>query len=90
MSLRLSNALIRLAEQTLLDLDPAMAQDPSALVPIARTPFFLGRMELIRTRRDDFLLLGVIKHPVTQEAFGIRRPLPGKSGSEPISTRRQS
>ena len=70
MSLRLSNALIRLAEQTLLDLDPAMAQDPSALVPIARTPFFLGRMELIRTR-DDFLVLGVIKHPVNQEDFGI-------------------
>jgi hypothetical protein len=73
MSLRLSNALIRLAEQTLLDLDPAMAQDPSALVPIARTPFFLGRMELIRTR-EDFLLLGVIKHPVTQEDFGIGHP----------------
>lgn len=73
MSLRLSNALIRLAEQTLLDLVPAMAQDPSALVQIARTPFFLGRMELIRTR-DDFLLLGVIKHPVTHEDFGIGHP----------------
>ena len=73
MSLRLSNALIQLAEQTLLDLDPAMAQEPSALVPIARTPFFLGRMELIRTR-EDFLLLGVIKNRVTQEDFGIGHP----------------
>ena len=68
MSLVLSGALIRSAERALLDLDPHMA--PSALVPIAGTPSFLGRMELIRTR-DDFLVLGVIKRPVTQEDFGI-------------------
>ena len=89
MSLRLSNALIRLAEQTLLVLDPHIAHDPSALVPVARTPFFLGSMELIRTR-DDFLLLGVIKHPVTQEHFGIGHRGTSTSRSEPLSTPRKS
>ena len=89
MSVRLSDALIRMAEQALLDLDPAIAHDPSALVPIARTPFFLGRMELIRTR-EDFLLLGVIKHPVTQQHFGIGHPGKSTSRTEPLSPPRKS
>ena len=84
-----SPALIRSAERTLLDLDRNTPHDPSALISIVGTPIFLGRMELIRTR-DDFLVHGVIKHPVTQEDFGIGLPQPGNSRSGPISTPRRS
>lgn len=70
---RLSNALIHLADQTLLGPDPAMLHDPSALVSIARATFFLNSVEHIR-KRDNFLLLGVIKHPVAQADFGTGRP----------------
>ena len=70
MSIRLSRALIQSAEAALQSLESQTLEDPSAMIPIAGTPFFLARMESVRVR-EDFLLHGVIKHPTTLESFGI-------------------
>ena len=70
MPIRLSSALIKSAESALRDLERHALEDPSAMIPIAGTPFFLARMELVRAR-EDFLLHGIVKHPTTSESFGI-------------------
>ena len=73
MSFALSRSLIRAAEMALSNRDRATPADSSPLIPVAGTPFFLGRRELIRAR-DDFLVYGFIKDPVTEEEFAVGHP----------------
>ena len=70
MTFRLSRSLIDAAEAALLDLYPNIPNDPQALIPIAGTPFFLGRVAPSSVR-EDFLVHGFIQHTLTQETFYI-------------------
>lgn len=78
MTFSLSGFLIDAAEVALLDIDPNIPNDQQALIPIAGTPFFLGRMALSSVS-EDFLVHGFIQHPLTQETFYIGLPVERKT-----------
>jgi hypothetical protein len=69
-SLLLSDSLIRAAQDVLQGICMENSSMPNDIIPIKGTPFSVAEMSVVRGC-PDFLLCGIVEHPVTGEPFGI-------------------
>ena len=69
-SLLLSASLIRATQDALQGNTMQTSSMQSDIIPIKGTPFSVAEMSVVRGR-PDFLLCGIVEHPVTGEPFGI-------------------